>query len=49
MELRKEIKRVGTVAEDAIERLRQHGHARDADRLATELGMTVEMLRHATH
>lgn len=48
VELRKEIKRVGDVAEDAIAALRRHGHTRDADRLGTELGMTVEMLRHDT-
>lgn len=46
VELRKEIKRVGEVAERAIEALRQHGHSGPADRLASELGMTVEMLRH---
>jgi hypothetical protein len=48
VELRKEIKRVGDVAEDAIAVLRRRGHTHDADRLATELGMTVEMLRQAT-
>lgn len=46
VELRKEIKRVGGVAEEAIDTLRRHGHSRDADRLTTQLGMTVEMLRH---
>lgn len=47
IELRKEIKRVGEVAEAAIRTLRERGHVRDADRLETELGMTVEMLRHS--
>lgn len=46
VELRKEIKRVGDVAEAAIAVLKRHGHTREADRLSTELGMTVEMLRH---
>lgn len=46
VELRKEIKRVGDVAEAAIAALNRHGHTRDADRLSTDLGMTVEMLRH---
>jgi hypothetical protein len=46
VELRKEIKRVGDVAEAAIAVLRRHGHTREADRLSTDLGMTVEMLRH---
>lgn len=46
VELRKEIKRVGDVAEAAIAVLCQHGHTRDADRLSADLGMTVEMLRH---
>lgn len=44
-ELRKEVRRVGGVAEEAIAVLRQRGHARDADRLATALGATVDMLR----
>ncbi|WP_344067595.1 hypothetical protein [Nostocoides vanveenii] len=44
-ELRKEIHRVGLVAEDAIAALRKHGHSADADRLAMALGETVEMLR----
>lgn len=44
-ELRKEIHRVGEVAERAIEVLRKRGHAADADRLGMELGQTVEMLR----
>jgi hypothetical protein len=45
IELRKEIKRVGDVAEKAIRELRQRGHGVVADRLATDLGMTVEMLQ----
>lgn len=48
VELRKEIKRVGGVAEAAIAALRRHGQTREADRLASQLGMTVEMLRHDT-
>jgi hypothetical protein len=36
------------VAEDAIAAMRRHGHTRDADLLGTELGTTVEMLRHDT-
>lgn len=44
-ELRKEIYRVGEVAEDAIGVLRRYGHSSDADRLEMELGQTVEMLR----
>jgi hypothetical protein len=44
-ELRKEIKRVGDVAERAIEALRTGGQTSVADRLARELGETVEMLR----
>jgi hypothetical protein len=46
VELQKEIKRVGDVAEAAIAALRSRGHAREAERLAADLGMTVEMLRH---
>lgn len=46
VELRKEVKRVGDVAEAAIAALRHRGHHQDADRLSTELGMTVGMLRH---
>lgn len=46
VELRREIKRVGDIAEAAISALRRHGHGQDADRLSTELGMTVQMLRH---
>jgi hypothetical protein len=45
VELRKEIKRVGEVAEAAIDALRRLGHGREAGRLAAELGMTVPMLR----
>lgn len=48
IELRKEIKRVGEVAESAIRALRANGHQHAADRLETDLGMTVEMLRHET-
>lgn len=45
IELRKEIKRVGDVAEAAIRQLRTRGHGAIADQLETDLGMTVEMLR----
>lgn len=44
-ELRKEIKRVGDVAEECIAVLRAHGLVREADRLATKLGQAVDMLR----
>lgn len=44
-ELRKEIRRVGEVADEAIEVLRRRGHAADAGWLEVELGKTVEMLR----
>jgi hypothetical protein len=45
IELRKEVKRVGDVAEKAIDALRRHGHGKEAGALASELGMTVPMLR----
>lgn len=45
IELRKEIRRVGQVAEDAIETLRHLGHRSEAERLALILGQTVEILR----
>lgn len=45
-ELRKEVRRVGDVAQAAIEALRAVGHDSEASRLQRELGMTVEMLRH---
>lgn len=45
VELRKEIRRVGEVAEEAIETLRRRGHGADAERLALALGQTVDMLR----
>jgi hypothetical protein len=44
-ELRKEIKRVGDVAEEAIGMLRAKGFIREAARLSIQLGETVEMLR----
>lgn len=44
-ELRKEIRRVDAVAEEAIATLRRRGHATDADRLALSLGQKVEMLQ----
>lgn len=44
-ELRKEIRRIGRVAEDAIETLRHLGHRSEAERLALILGQTVEILR----
>lgn len=45
VELRKEIKRVGDVAQSAIDSLRRHGHVTEATHLANELGTPVEMLR----
>ncbi|WP_413247828.1 hypothetical protein [Sinomonas flava] len=44
-ELRKEIERVGDVAQNAIDALRAHGHAALASQLEGELGTPVEMLR----
>lgn len=44
-ELRKEIQRVGDVAEEAIETLRRRGHTGDAEQLTLTLGEKVEMLR----
>lgn len=43
--LRVEIKRVGDVAQDAIDQLRAAGHEAQAARLARELGTPVELLR----
>ncbi|WP_029089700.1 hypothetical protein [Brevibacterium album] len=45
VELRKEIKRVGEVAERAIAALRAHGHDAVAAQIERELGTPVEMLR----
>ena len=45
VELRKEIKRVGDVAQSAITALRATGHASQASQLERELGTPVEMLR----
>jgi hypothetical protein len=45
-ELRKEIHRVGQIAESAIELLRNSGHKQQAQQLARQLGTPVEMLRH---
>ena len=45
LELRKEIHRVGEVAQSAIEALRQVGHDSLADKFARALGTPVEMLR----
>lgn len=45
VELRKEIKRVGDVAQSAIAALRAAGHASQASQLERELGTPVEMLR----
>lgn len=45
VELRKEIKRVGDVAQRAIDALRAHGLAAPAAELEHELGTPVEMLR----
>lgn len=47
-ELRKEIHRVGQVAEAAITALRKAGMKREAEHLARELGTPVEILRHTT-
>lgn len=44
-ELRKEIYRVGQVAEAAITALRKAGHKREADHLERRLGTRVEILR----
>lgn len=48
VELRKEIHRVGRVAEAAITALRKAGSKQEADHLARQLGIPVEMLRHTT-
>ncbi|MBT2513096.1 hypothetical protein [Arthrobacter sp. ISL-30] len=45
VELRKEIKRVGEVAQSAINALRAHGHPALASQFESELGTPVEMLR----
>jgi hypothetical protein len=45
VELRKEIKRVGDVAQGAINALRAHGHPALASQFESELGTPVEMLR----
>ena len=46
-ELRKEIHRVGEVAQTAIDALRSAGRDAEASRLQRELGTPVEMLRHS--
>lgn len=46
VELRKEIHRVGQIAESAIEALRKAGHTQQAEQLARQLGTPVEMLQH---
>ncbi|MBX7433787.1 hypothetical protein JDV09_16975 [Mycobacterium sp. Y57] len=46
VELRKEIHRVGQIAEAAIAALRKAGHKPEAEHLARQLGTPVEMLRH---
>ncbi|GAP61252.1 hypothetical protein AHiyo1_49340 [Arthrobacter sp. Hiyo1] len=45
IELRKEIKRVGDVAQNAINALRAHGHQALASQFESELGTPVEILR----
>ncbi|PND50068.1 hypothetical protein CQZ88_21320 [Rhodococcus sp. ENV425] len=45
VELRKEVRRVGEVAQAAIDALRSAGSHESADRLQRSLGQTVEMLR----
>jgi hypothetical protein len=44
-ELRKEIRRVGEIAQKAIDALRTAGHETEAARLQRDLGTTVEILR----
>ncbi|WP_137146338.1 hypothetical protein [Mycolicibacterium sp. CR10] len=46
VELRKEIHRVGQIAETAIGELRKAGRKQQAEHLARQLGTPVEMLRH---
>lgn len=46
VELRKEIHRVGQIAESAIKLLRKAGHTQQAEQLARQLGTPVQMLRH---
>ncbi|WP_133119205.1 hypothetical protein [Mycolicibacterium agri] len=46
-ELRKEIHRVGQIAETAIKALRAAGRRQEAEHLARQLGTPVEMLRHS--
>lgn len=46
VELRKEIHRVGKIAEAAIDALRKAGRKAEAQQLARQLGTPVEMLRH---
>ncbi len=45
VELRKEIRRVGQIAESAIKVLRAAGRKQEAEQLARQLGTPVEMLR----
>jgi hypothetical protein len=45
VELRKEIRRVGDLAQAAIDALRSAGRASEASRLQRKLGTPVEMLR----
>jgi hypothetical protein len=47
-ELRREIRRVGKIAETAIAALRKTGDKRQAEHLARELGTPVEMLRQTS-
>lgn len=46
-ELRKEIHRVGQIAESAINALRASGRKQEAELLGRQLGTPVEMLRHS--
>ena len=48
VELRKEIHRIGQIAESANNALRTAGRRQDADELTRQLGMPVEMLRRNT-
>ncbi|SEG91745.1 hypothetical protein SAMN04489712_13038 [Thermomonospora echinospora] len=45
VELRKEVRRVGELAQSAIDALKAAGHASEASRLQRELGTPVETLR----
>ncbi|MGI5473265.1 hypothetical protein [Streptomyces sp. CA-132043] len=46
--LRTEVLRIGKLMEHAIQTLRLNGHTKAADQLERQLGIPVEVLRHAT-